>query len=254
VTVPLVLAELLRLRRRRGLLAASLLLTSGIVLLVLGVRIGLHASDPQGQDPAGGEGGFEACMFGIVGLGSFAAAAIGATAGAGDHTAGVFRDLVATGVSRLKLFAVRPPGALIAVAVLILPAIAFAGLAGFLLAGGAATPTGTGFAQDVAWMALVLGTTTVLAVGLAALAGSRGWVVGGLIIFQWVVEHLLTSIHLLGGARQLLLGPAIDTFARPVFSRYQDVSMPDSKAALVIAGWMAAALLLGGWRVVTRDT
>ena len=43
--------------------------------------------------------------------GSVAGAIVGATAGAADIEAGVFRDLVATGRSRLALFFARVPGA-----------------------------------------------------------------------------------------------------------------------------------------------
>ena len=45
-------------------------------------------------------------------FGPLAAILIGVEAGAGDASAGVFRDLVATGRSRLALFASRVPAAL----------------------------------------------------------------------------------------------------------------------------------------------
>jgi hypothetical protein len=45
-------------------------------------------------------------------FGAIAAAIVGATAGSGDHDAGVYRDLVITGRSRLALYVSRIPAGL----------------------------------------------------------------------------------------------------------------------------------------------
>ena len=58
-------------------------------------------------DPAGGIDNFTGSIELLTQIGVVAAILIGATAGAGDRGAGVFRELVVTGRSRLALFAAR---------------------------------------------------------------------------------------------------------------------------------------------------
>ena len=70
-----------------------------------------HASNPAQYGPAGGLQHF-ARMLSLLGVfvGPVAAVLIGAEAGAGDLAAGVFRDNVLTGRSRLALFLSPDPG------------------------------------------------------------------------------------------------------------------------------------------------
>jgi hypothetical protein len=177
---------------------------------------------------------------------------IGATAGSQDHTSGVFRDLVATGASRIRLFAARIPACLGVVGILAGPAFIVALTAGVLWANGQPEPTASQIRGDAQYLALLLGTMTVLACAVAAAVGSRGWVVGGLIAFEWVVQPLLANFSVFGGARQWLLGPAVDHAARDDLSRY-DLTMGDGQAALTIVLWMVVAIAAGLWRIVTRD-
>lgn len=246
MTLSLIAAEVLKLVRRRGLMWTALAFMVGSVLLILAVRVVKYS-------PTGGEAGYRGCMYAIISLGGLVATAIGATAGSGDHSSGVFRDLVATGVSRLKLFAVRVPGALLVVLGLVAPAYLLALAAGFALAGGDVTPSFGIIRHDVSYLAVLLGTLTVLGCAFSTLAGSRGWVIGGLIVLEWVIQPLLTHIDQLGKARDWLLGPAVDHFARYDLGRYNDHEVSASQAALTIVVWMAIALALGAWRAVTRD-
>ena len=103
-------AELLKLRKKRGLLIWSGLLAVGTVVIYFGWKAVRHQA---GDPPVGAIGGFTRGLE-IVGvfMGPLAAVLIGAEAGAGDSSAGVFRDLVVTGRSRAALFAARIPGAL----------------------------------------------------------------------------------------------------------------------------------------------
>jgi hypothetical protein len=50
----LISAEVLKLRRRRGMLAVAILLTLGLVALVFAVTGVQHASNPAKYNPAGG--------------------------------------------------------------------------------------------------------------------------------------------------------------------------------------------------------
>ena len=52
--VPMINAELLKLRKRRGLFWLSLVLVAGGVVVVNAFLIAYHASDPAKYGPAGG--------------------------------------------------------------------------------------------------------------------------------------------------------------------------------------------------------
>jgi hypothetical protein len=72
-----------------------------------------HSSDPHKYGPAGGLGNFKEGLpvLALI-FGPLAAILIGVEAGTGDASAGVFRDLVVTGRSRMALLASRVPAAL----------------------------------------------------------------------------------------------------------------------------------------------
>src|SRR5207247_3667911 len=84
-------AEILKLRKRRGLMIACGLMTVGIIVVVNTVLIVLHAVNPNHHGPAGGLSNLGGAAGALALLGSVAAVLIGATAGAGDLNAGVFR-------------------------------------------------------------------------------------------------------------------------------------------------------------------
>jgi hypothetical protein len=246
VTRSMIVAEVLKLARRRGLMWTALAFMLGSVLLILAVRAVKYT-------PTGGEDGYTGCMYAIISFGGLVATAIGATSGSQDHSSGVFRDLVATGISRLKLFAVRIPGALIVMVGLVAPAYLIAVAAGLTLAGDHTKLSGSTIQDDLGYLALLFGTLTVLGCAFSTLAGSRGWVIGGLIVLEWVVQPLLTHVDQLGRSRDWLLGPAVDHFAREQIGRYNDLELSSSQAWITIAAWMAVAFAIGGWRAVTRD-
>jgi len=80
----LIRAEILKLRRRPGLMAATALLAFGSAVLYLVVLMVLHALDPSGHAGAGGAAHFDDAM-GILGMAApVAAVLVGATAGGAD--------------------------------------------------------------------------------------------------------------------------------------------------------------------------
>src|SRR5712691_9751434 len=108
----LVSAELLKLRKRRGLMISALALT--VVPMIIGytVLLSMHAANPGKHGPAGGLENLSGSMDMLTQLSGVAAILVGATLGAGDLGSGVFRELVITGRSRLALFAARVPAGL----------------------------------------------------------------------------------------------------------------------------------------------
>ena len=109
-TPRLVRAEVLKLRKRRGLVAITACLTVGAALVTCGILAILHWANPAHHGPAGGVVNLGHGLFVLGILGAVAATLVGATAGAGDLNAGIFRELVATGRSRRALFRARIPG------------------------------------------------------------------------------------------------------------------------------------------------
>jgi hypothetical protein len=103
----------MELRKRRGLMAALLLVTLGIPSVFLVIRLLLHAVAPHSYGPAGGYEVFTGLVAGVLFVfGFIVAATLGAAAGSVDLTDGMFRHLVVTGRSRLALYLARIPAGL----------------------------------------------------------------------------------------------------------------------------------------------
>jgi putative exporter of polyketide antibiotics len=173
---------------------------------------------------------------------------VGATAGGADIEAGVFRDLAATGRSRTALFAARLPGAWAIVVPPAVAAIAVCALITSVAAGQGPALTvdeilRSGTAALVAAMLL-----TAASVGLAALANSRGMVIGVVLAFQLGVSPLLAEIGALGDARHAI--PSIAT-ARLDGALADEYAL--ATAILVILAWAAVTLGAGLWRTRTQE-
>jgi hypothetical protein len=256
----MIAADILKLRRHRPTMAAAATLSVGVTALYLAVILGRH----HGQLPGARTLGDGTSLMGLY-FGSFAAILIGAEAGTIDVTAGVFRDLAATGRPRTALFLTRVPAA-------IAVALAFT-LSGFLLTVAAAfafhgaTPApGAGLiAGSALWVVLATAVVTAVAVGVGSLSGSRAVTVTAIIGWQTVASGLLYLATFLGAARDLVLvlavsrfqpGPAIGTRANPGSSNALNnlkLPMPAVAAVLVILLWLIAAAAAGAWRTRTRD-
>src|SRR5205823_7995052 len=86
----LVRAEILKLRKRRGLLAIVAAATVGAGVVAYGILAILHAANPAHHGPAGGVLNLGHGLLVLALFGAVAAILAGATAGAGDLGAGVF--------------------------------------------------------------------------------------------------------------------------------------------------------------------
>ena len=254
----LVSAEFLKIRKRRGLVALAVLLTVGAVVMAGAVLAVLHAADPAKYGPAGGLGNLGNATYLLSTLGTVTAVLVGATMGAGDLQAGVFRDLVATGRSRLALFAARIPGGLALQWPLVTVSWIVAAAGSVLLAGSHPHPGLVVMVQGGAWVLLATTVVYLIALGLASLAGSRSATVGIVLAWQLAVTPLALGAAKLGVLREGLLTAALDrvipagllTGARP-----DPVSptMSIAVAAVVIAAWAIIPLAAGAWRTTARD-
>ncbi len=112
-TGAMIATRIMELRKRRGLMAALMLVTIGIPAVFLLIRLLLHAIAPHSYGPAGGYDIFTGLVAGVLYVfGFIVAATLGATAGSIDLTEGMFRHLVVTGRSRLSLYLARIPAGL----------------------------------------------------------------------------------------------------------------------------------------------
>ncbi len=245
-------AEVLKLRRNRGLLAFALLLSVGVVVLIMGYVQIRHASDPTKYAPAGGMDGFKHAVLALGAyFGALTAILIGTEAGTADLASGVFRDLVATGRSRPALFSVRAPAAVAVTLAFTMSAFMVGVAATFLFAGSQPTPSFDLIIQSGLWIALANSILAILAVGVGSLTGSRAVTLTAVIGWQLVASQLLLSISSLGAARDGVLSGALAQII-PISVR-PDVTMATGVAIAVIVAWMAVPLAVGAWRTRTRD-
>ncbi len=250
-------AELLKLRKRRGLVVTVTLLTVGITAFYYGLNAILHATNPAHHGPAGGIANLGHGLVIVSLLGSVAAGIVGATAGAGDLGAGVFRELVVTGRSRWSLFLSRIPGALLFLLPFVLVAFLVEAVGSIVFADSLATPSLHLLVESGAWVLLDTTVFFLIGLGLASLIGSRTTSIAVLLAFRLALTPLLLSISFLGVIRELVPGAALQRLEPTAFGdtirQGPVVPMSLGAAVAVIAGWIVVWVVVGGWRTATRD-
>jgi hypothetical protein len=246
----LIRADALKLRRRWGMIAVVIAETFGITALVYTVTAFQHTSNPLKHGPAGGLSNFHQSITAIVMFVVVAGAIVGATAGAADLETGVFRDLAATGRSRVALFTSRIFGAWTIILPVAIGVSAFTAVAASVLAGPLAAPTVGAIASGTASVIIAAMLSAAVCVGLAALIGSRAPVVTIVLAFQLAISPLLVGVDFLGGARQAIPKVAFDRIAN---APHQSVHLVLATAILVVIAWATAAFIAGAWRTNTRE-
>jgi ABC-type transport system involved in multi-copper enzyme maturation permease subunit len=244
----LVRAELLKLRKRRGLVAAAAVATIAPIVVgytVLGI---LHVVDPARHDPAGGIDNFTGSIELMTQIGVVAAILIGATAGAGDRGAGVFRELVVTGRSRLALFAARVPGGLMFLFPFVAVGFTIAAVAAVTLRGAGQSPVPAATIATAGWVALVMATAYFLALGVSSAFGSRGTAIGILLGWQLAAAPILLASgrldDVLPNAALLALEPAEEA---------ELVTTSATTAIAILVLWTLVPLAAGAWRTRTAE-
>ena len=253
----LVRAELLKLRKRRGLVATTAILTVGAVVLLFGVGVGLHTANPARHEPAGGATSLRDVIILITLLGSVAAILVGCTAGAGDLRAGVFRELVVTGRSRLALFGARVPGGLAFLLFFVSIAYAITAVAAVVFANRFPLPSASLIVTGGLWLIVPISFWFIVSLGLASLLGSRTTPVVILLAFNLVLSPLLSRLTWLGTGRDVFPDGVLDRLTPHILvvaGRHNDLPpMSAGAAALVLLAWVGVSLAVGAWRTCTRD-
>jgi hypothetical protein len=252
----LVGAELLKLRKRRGLVVLTALLTVVVSVALYAVLAILHAVNPAHHAPAGGIANLGHGVAVLGSLGSIAAVIVGATAGTGDLGAGVFRELVVTGRSRRALYAVRIPGGLAFVLPFVVLAYGVVAVASVVFAQSLRTPATDLVVVSGLWTLAHVTFYFLLALGLGSLLGSRSTTVVALLAWMLAIAPILLSLNFLGASREALPNAAIRHFAPHRIARYvphEGPSMSLAVAIVTLLVWVVVALALGGWHTQTRD-
>jgi hypothetical protein len=260
IAIAMVGADFLKLRKKRGTLIWALVLTLAPLLIFFIVKAVQHSSSPAEHSPAGGIGGYQDALRVLAFFfGPLAAIMIGTDGGAGDLAAGVFRDLVVTGRSRLALFGARIPAAVGLTWLVVLAGYALTLIGTYALSSGTPTPGGALVVNGLLFTLFSTGVICVVAVGFASLTGSRPAALTVLIGWQLIASRILENIESLGSSRELILSQAIAHFS-PISLNDghgprggQVVTMSAGAAVAVTLAWIVIFAGLGAWRTRTMD-
>jgi hypothetical protein len=246
----LVKAEVLKLRKRPGMLAISAFITIGAAALAVAVPAIQHVSDPAKHGPAGGIENYTGTMDFLLLMVIVVGAIVGSTAGTQDLETGVFRDSAATGRSRVALFGARIPGALAIVVPMAAITAAIAAVGGVAFAGSLPAPDSSLLIGGTAAVLLAAVLSTTASVALGALTGSRGPVIAIVLAFELAISKLLVGIPALGDVRELIPNSALERVGQVP---HRAVDMGIGMAIAVLVAWSVAAFAAGAWKTQKRE-
>ncbi|HEY8030615.1 MAG TPA: ABC transporter permease [Gaiellaceae bacterium] len=253
----LVGADILKLRRNRSLAVITAVLTVGAVAITVAIMEVLHVANPAKHGPAGGVANLGHIAFLISVLGTAAAAIVGSRAGAGDKDAGVYRDLVVTGRSRIALYLSRIPAGAAFLLPFVASAYALAAISAVVFSGSKPVPDMRLLVLTGLWTLLEVAFFYLLSVAIAALLGSRSYAIGVVLAFRLAITPLVASISALGIVRELMPGVAMQALTPSALGdaarQGPAIAMSTGAVAAVLLVWAVAAVVLAGWRDVTRD-
>ena len=256
--LPMINAELLKLRKRRGLFLFTLALTIGSVVLTNAVTEVYHLANAARYGPAGGVNGFNDILTLFAIAGGLAAVLVGATAGAQDVESGVFRSLVSTGQSRIRMALVRIPGALLLLLPMLAVGFGLEVIASFALAGGTPTPDAQYILVGFGWLMATAILDLTVSLGLAALLRARGTAIGVMIAWELAGSRIVERIPAFGGWRALVSTVSLDRFLPNAtdtvnLTRADTLTVSIGLAIAVVVGWIVISSSLGVWRTATQD-
>jgi hypothetical protein len=257
-TPDLVRSDLLKLRRRRGLNVIVSLLTVVAIAATYTIIQLFHVANSSRYGVAGGVENLGHGAGLLAMLGAAAAAIVGTAAGVGDLDAGVYRDLVVTGRSRVALLLSRLTGGLAYLLPFVVVAYGVACAASLIWTDGAHPAPSTHLLLVTGlWSVLSVTFYYILAFSLACITGSRSYSIGIVLAFRLALTPLLASIGALGVVRELVPGVALSGLAPEALgkelSQGNVVPMSVSAAVAVLFVWTAVALRAGLWRDTHRD-
>ena len=241
----LVAADLLKLRRRRGLFWSAL----GLPALVGGLLIVLALTGIADID--GGAVFYEDLSFVLYILGSILVVLVGARLGSEEHAAGTLRYQLLTGISRTRLYVAKMLATLLAVGMVLL-----AGLVPALLGAAIISPgdgpdlTGEGIAEDTWNVMLPLVVSALIAYGVGALTRATGPAITVALFLNFLGVNLVLLLALIDdNLRHVALNLGID---RLTSDEVDDEDRIGFAAAIVVVTAWPAAFLAAGWARLKR--
>jgi hypothetical protein len=243
-------ADVAKVGRRAGTVVWAAVLAILPLVIYFIVAAIQHSSNPTSDRPAGGAHGFSIGLQILVFFfGPLSAMMVGVQAGLGDSAAGVFRELVVTGRSRLSLFASRIPGALLVALSILTVAFAIDVIGTIVFRSGAHDPSAGTILKSWGFLLLSDGVVCVVVVGLAAALDSR---VASLISFigcELILFPALVNDNGLGSFREVFLDSAVRHIdPAPLSNDRFHVPMTTGAVVLTFVLWTAIACALGAWR------
>ena len=235
-------AELLKLRRRRSIIALATFFTVGIVALYFGVKAIQHAADPSRYGPAGGLHNYDRAIELLsVFFGTLAAIL---DRNRGGRVRPLQRRLPRHRRHRplapVALRGARPGSACGQLGDRAGAPSALSLAATYGLAGGQPTPGGSFVVDSVLWVLAAQGVICAVAVGLGSLTGSRATSLVTLIGWQVIAGRLLVQVSFLGGVRDLIPNVALGAL-KP------GDALPDTNGLTMGAG--VAVAILAIWAI-----
>jgi ABC-type transport system involved in multi-copper enzyme maturation permease subunit len=243
----------LKLRRRKGLMALAVALTILPMTVGYGIAIFQHVTDPAANGAPGGVENFRGGLNVLSLLAGICAVLVGATLGAADAETGTFRDLVLTGRSRTSLYLSRFPAGMLIVLTLTGFAFLLATVVSITFAGEREAPSASLIAGSAGWLSLSVTSSLVIAIAVSSLGASRSLSVGGLLAWQLGITNLLLALEFLGATREALLPAAVGHFTPSQLELDRAVDGSTTAALITIAVWLAGAGVAGWWRTARRD-
>lgn len=234
---------------------AAAALSIGAVIAYYGIAEALHLGSPSQYGPAGGARSLTHTVYILEDLGAVVAILLGASLGAADVTAGVFRNLVTTGRSRTALFLARIPAGIAASAAFTVVGYALAAACSVLLAGSLPTMPAHLMLAGGGWLIVNACVAFLLGLGLSSLTGSQSTTIAILLALTIVVTPLIASINALPDIRQALPGIALFQLQPASLGRIgvQGMTMTTTAIAVVLIVWAVVSVGAGIWRTATRD-
>ena len=267
----LIRAKMLELRRRRVLMAVAVAFTVALPVILYGIRLIYHLSDPARYAPAGAPNIFATAGTVMDEFGFIIAIALGATAGTSDLTDGMFRHLVITGRSRVALYLARIPAGLAILASLAAVGFTVVCLVTAFLGSpepASATVISAGdMIRSGLWLELDLMIGFTVGLGLGSLMGQRTVPIILLVVLQIIITPPLADHALppfINGER-LIVGVAMDQLKPAALVGGTTIGpgggphelhlppMPTWAMITVIAGWIVGWSIIGAWKMATRD-
>jgi hypothetical protein len=256
-SLALISADILKLRRRRGLAIMTAVLTVGLVTVSYAILEALHANNPAKNSLPGGAAKLGNAIFILSMFGAIASAIVGATIGSGDQDAGVYRDLVITGRSRVALYISRVPAGLVYLLPFTLSAYAILTAANLAFTGHHPSATPQLLILSALWLLLEVAFYYLLALALACLTASRAYAIAIAIAWRLAATPLLAAATTLGALRDAIPGVAMENLApaqiRSSVEQGPTINVSIIASVTILIIWAAVLLTASAWRETTRD-